>query len=167
MPLHSLAMSHPSLGRPPRDMTAGFPDAAARLKAARGRVAARALEIAIAEDPGMRDRYDELGLRQLLRDAELLVDRVAMSVAANDPYFARDYAGWTVIVYRRRKVPMDDLVRLCEGIRQAATTVLSGDELGAADAALDDAIDVYRWSRRLAGDARKKNAFLQFIYKGG
>jgi hypothetical protein len=36
-----------------------------------------------------------------------------------------------------------------------------------ADAALDAAIEVYRWHRRLAGDARKKNAFLQLLYKGG
>jgi hypothetical protein len=160
-------MSHPTLGRPPRDMTAGYPEAASRLKAARGRIAARALEIALADESGMRERYDEAGLRHLLRDTELLVERVAMSVAANDAYFARDYAGWTVIVYRRRKVSMDDLVRLCEGIRRALTSVLSGDELAPANAALDDAIEVYRWSRRLAGDARKKNAFLQFIYKGG
>jgi hypothetical protein len=148
-------------------MTAGFPDAAARLRTAKTRIAARALEIALADSPGMRERYDELGLRQLVRDTELLVERVALSVAANDSYFAREYADWTVILYRRRKVPMDDLVNLCEGIRAASASVLSGDEMAAANAALDDAIEVYRWSRRLAGDARKKNAFLQFFYKGG
>lgn len=115
----------------------------------------------------MRERYDELGLRKLLRDAELLVERVALSVAANDPYFARDYAGWTVIVYRRRGVPMDDLIALCEGIRTAVTAVLSPTEMEAANRAIDEAIEVFRWSRRLAGDARKKNAFLQFLYKGG
>ena len=160
-------MSHPSLGEPPRSLTAGFPDAAARLTNARGRVAQRALETALDARPDMRERYDELGLRKLLRDAELLVDRVALSVASNDPYFARDYAGWTVIVYRRRRVPMDDLVALCEGIRTAAASVLSTTEMQAANAAIDEAIEVYRWSRRLAGDARKKNAFLQFLYKGG
>ena len=160
-------MSHPSLGQPPPSFTAGFPDAADRLRAARGRVAQRALEAALDARPDMRERYDELGLRKLLRDAELLVDRVALSVAANDPYFARDYAGWTVIVYRRRGVPMDDLVAICEGIRTAAAAVLSTTEMGAANPAIDDAIEVYRWSRRLAGDARKKNAFLQFLYKGG
>jgi hypothetical protein len=37
----------------------------------------------------------------------------------------------------------------------------------AADRALDAAIEVYRWHRRLAGDARKKNALLQLLYKGG
>ncbi len=148
-------------------MTAGFPDAAARMKDAAPRIAARALETALASTPDMRDRYDEIGLRQLLRDAELLVARVAMSVAADDPYFARDYAAWTVIVYRRRKVPMDDLISLCEGIRSALPSVLSGDEVRPANEALDGAIAEYGQGRRLAGDARKKNAFLQFIYKGG
>jgi hypothetical protein len=148
-------------------MSAGFPAAASRLTSAGTRLAARALEAALAADPGMRDRYDEIGLRQLLRDAELLVTRVALSVAANDPYFAREYAGWTVVVYRRREVPMDDLVNLCEGIRSALPNVLTADELVPANAALDDAIEVYRWSRRLAGDARKKNALLQLLYKGG
>ncbi len=36
-----------------------------------------------------------------------------------------------------------------------------------ADATLDAAIKVYRWHRRLAGDARKRNALLQLLYKGG
>ncbi len=160
-------MSHPSLGREPRDLTAGFPDAAERLRTSRGRIGARALDIALADREGMRERYDELGLRRLLRDAELLVDRLALSVAANDAYYLRDYAVWTDIVYRRRRVPMDDLVALCEGIRTASASVLSTDEQAAANAALDEAIEVYRWTRRLAGDARKKNAFLQFLYKGG
>lgn len=148
-------------------MLSGLPAAAQRLREARVRIAARALESALANTPGMRERYDELGLRQLLRDTELLVERVALAVASNDPYFTADYAGWTAIVYRRRKVPMDDLVALCEGIRSSAGSVLSGAEQAAADHAVDEAIEVFRWARRLAGDARKKNAFLQFIYKGG
>ena len=160
-------MSHPSLGRQPPDLTAGFPDAADRLRTSRGRIAARALDIALADRDGMRERYDELGLRRLLRDTELLVERLALSVAANDPYFLRDYAVWTDIVYRRRRVPMDDLVALCEGIGTASASVLSTVEQAAAGEALDEAIEVYRWSRRLAGDARKKSAFLQFLYKGG
>ena len=115
----------------------------------------------------MRERYDELGLRRLLRDTELLVERLALSVAANDPYYLRDYASGRTSFYRRRRVPMDDLVALCEGIRSASASVLSAAEQAAANEALDEAIEVYRWSRRLAGDARKKNAFLQFLYKGG
>jgi hypothetical protein len=45
--------------------------------------------------------------------------------------------------------------------------VLAPSELPSAGLALDEAIERYRWHRRIAGDARKRNAFLQFLYKGG
>ena len=80
---------------------------------------------------------------------------------------ATEYAEWTAPVYRRKRIPMDDLVGLCEGLRAALPSVLAPGELAAAEAALDGAIKAYRWHRRLAGDARKRNAVLQFIYKGG
>jgi hypothetical protein len=160
-------VSHPSLGLPPLDQTAGFPDAAGRILAAKERLAARALAVAIDADPTLRERYDEPGLRHLLRDVMLLAERVSLSVAAGNPLPAREYADWTSPVYRRRRVPMDDLVALCEGLRSALPSVLAPVELASASAALDAAIEVYRWHRRLAGDARKKNAFLQFLYKGG
>lgn len=160
-------MSHPSLGLPPLDLTAGYPAAAARIRDSRARLAARALAAAIDADPTIGTRYDEVGQRHLLRDAELLAERVALAVAADDPSPARDYADWTSAVYRRRKVPMDDLVALCEGLRAALPSVLAPGELPAASVALDAAIEVYRWHRRLAGDARRKNAFLQLLYKGG
>jgi hypothetical protein len=133
----------------------------------RERLAARALAVAFDTDPTIRDRYDETGQRQLLRDATLLADRIALCVAAANPGPAHDYAEWTAPVYRRRRVPMDDLVALCEGLRVALPSVLAPAELAAASAALDAAIEAYRWHRRLAGDARRKNAFLQFLYKGG
>jgi hypothetical protein len=160
-------VSHPSLGLPPLDLTAGFPGAAERLRASKDRLAARALAVAMDADPTIRERYDETGERQLLRDATLLVERVSLSVAAANPLPAREYADWTAPVYRRRRVPMDDLVALCEGLRVALPSILAPAEMAAASAALDGAIEVYRWHRRLAGDARKKNAFLQFLYKGG
>ena len=50
-------MSHPSLGLPPPPHPAELPVAAARLSAARDRLAMRALEIAIDRDPTIRDRY--------------------------------------------------------------------------------------------------------------
>lgn len=118
-------------------------------------------------DPTIRDRYDEIGQRRLLRDAALLAERIALCVAAANPGPAHDYAEWTAPVYRRRRVPMDDLVALCEGLRAALPSLLAPAELAVAFAALDQAIEAYRWHRRLAGDARKKNAFLQFLYKGG
>ncbi len=159
-------MTHPSLGLPPLDLTAGFPAAAARMREHRDRLAGRALAVAMDADPTIRDRYDETGQRQLLRDATLLAERIALCVAAATTAPAREYAEWTAPLYRRRRVPMDDLVALCEGIRAALPSLLGPAELAAASAALDQAIDAYRWHRRLAGDARKKNAFLQFLYKG-
>jgi hypothetical protein len=160
-------VSHPSLGLPPLDLTAGFPDAADRIRAHGDRLAARALSVAIDADPTIRERHDEAGQRRLLRDAALLAERVAICVASGDPDPAREYAEWTAPLYRRRRVPMDDLVALCEGLRAALPSVLAPGEIGSASAALDAAIAAYRWHRRIAGDARKKNAFLQFLYKGG
>ncbi|MEO8229887.1 MAG: hypothetical protein ABI628_09025, partial [Chloroflexota bacterium] len=85
-------MSHPSLGLPPPDMTAGFPDAARRLTRARDRVATRTLELALAVDPTLRERYDEVGLRLLLRDAAGAVDELAKSLASADTSFLREWA---------------------------------------------------------------------------
>ena len=160
-------MSHPSLGLPPSDPTAGLPDAAARIRTNEPRLAARALRVAMDADATIERRFDETGLRQLLRDAELLAERVAVSIETDRPDLAREYAEWTAPVYRRRGVSMDDVVALCEGLREAFPSVLAPGELPAAGAALDAAIAAYRWHRRIAGDARRKNAFLQFLYKGG
>ena len=160
-------MSHPSLGLPPSDPTAGLPDAAARIRTNEPRLAARALRVAMDADATIERRFDETGLRQLLSDAELLAERVAVSVETGRPDLAHEYAEWTAPVYRRRGVSMDDVVALCEGLREAFPSVLAPGELPAADAALDAAIKAYRWHRRIAGDARHKNAFLQFLYKGG
>jgi len=44
--------------------------------------------------------------------------------------------------------------------------VLGPEEQAPANDALDAAIEVFRWHRRLAGDARKRNKILEFIYKG-
>jgi hypothetical protein len=159
-------VSHPSLGLAPRDLTAGHPQAAARIRQHADRLAVRALAVAIDADPTIRVRYDEAGQRHLLHDAELLAERVALAVAAGEPAPTAEYADMTAPVYRRRRVPMDDLVALCEGLRAALPSVLSPAELPEAGAALDAAIEVYRWHRRIAGDARKRNRLLQFIYKG-
>jgi len=160
-------VSHPSLGLPPPDPTAGFPEAAARIRANQPRLAARALRAAMDSDPSIEARYDDAGLRQLLRDASLLAERVALCVATDQPDLAREYGEWTAPLYRRRQVPMDDLVALCDGLRGAFPTVLAPGETGAAGAVLDRLIAVYRSHRRLAGDGRKRNALLQLLYKGG
>lgn len=130
------------------------------------RLGARALEAAVERDPTLMTRYDELGLRERLHDAVLLADRIALSVAAGDPGPAREYADWTAPAYRRKRVPLDDLINLLEGLRSALPSVVDGQADVDANAAIDAAIAVYRWNRRLAGDARKRNAFLQLLYKG-
>ena len=159
-------VSHPSLGTPPPDLTAGAPAAARGLLAASGRLAARALEIAVELDPTMTDRHDETALRQILRDAEALLERIAHSVASGDVTATREFADAIAPLYRRRRVPMDDLVALLEGLRLAMTSVLPPSDVPAADAPVDAAIAVFRAYRRLAGDARKRNRILSFLYKG-
>jgi hypothetical protein len=44
--------------------------------------------------------------------------------------------------------------------------VVEPGAMGAIDAGLDEANAVFKWHSRLAGDARKRNPFLAFIYKG-
>lgn len=161
------SVSHPSLGQPPRDTNTAWADVARRIRDNGPLLAARALAVAIERDPTLRERYDEIGLRQRLRDAELLAERIAVSVAADDPTAAREYADWTSPMYRRKRVPLDDLINLCEGLRAAISSAVAPGMTAAADVAIDEAIVQYKWHRRLAGDARKRNAFLQFIYKGG
>ncbi len=159
-------VSHPSLGLPPRSLVAGYPDAAVRLRENRARIATRALEVAVADDPTFSARYDERGLRNLLGDAEALSDRLALCVAGNDPFWLKEFANQAAPVFRRRKVAMDDVVRICEGLRSGARGVLAEDEMVPAELALDEAVGVFRWYRRLAGDARKRNRLLAAIYKG-
>ncbi|HTC85760.1 MAG TPA: hypothetical protein VK656_03605 [Candidatus Acidoferrum sp.] len=159
-------MSHPSLGLPPLDETAGFPVAASRLRAATAEVGRRALEATTAGDPTLAERIGETGLRQLLRDTEVWVDRIALSVAAGDPEPMRAFAEQIAPPYRRRRVSMEDATKLAEGFRAALRSVLTPAEQPTADAALDAAIAVFVWHRRIAGDARKRNRILQAIYKG-
>ena len=114
----------------------------------------------------MRDRYDELGLRNLLRDAEVHVDRLALCVAGNDPHWLKHFADGSATVFRRRGVPMDDVVNLMNGLKSAARGGLSAEEMVPAELAIDEAARVYHWYRRLSGDARKKNRIVDAIYKG-
>jgi hypothetical protein len=160
-------VSHPALGLPPPDMSAGSPEGAERIRAARGRLAVRALEAALDRDPTLRERHGEDGLRHLLRDTDGYLERVARAVASGSPAQAGEWADWVAPVFRRRRVPMDDLIVLSKGLRVALAAVLSGDDLASADAAIDQAIAVFRWQRGIAGDARKRNRILWALYKGG
>jgi hypothetical protein len=160
-------VTHPTLGRPPGDQRIVFADAAATVHDRAAVLAARALEVAIDRDPTLRARNDEAGLRARLWDATLLAQRLAVAIRQDDPLPMREYAEEVVPVYRRKAVPLDDLIHLCEGLRASLGGVIDGEPFEAASLALDEAIAVLRWNRRLAGDARRKNAFLQFLYKGG
>jgi hypothetical protein len=159
-------VSHPTLGLPPRSLQAGFPDAAARLRAQRAALAIRALEVAVAADPTIRTRFDDLALRNLLKDAEVHVDRLALCVAGNDSHWLKEFSDQAAPVFRRRDVPMDDVCAILEGLRTATRGVLSDQEMVPADAALDEAVKVYAWYRRLSGDARKKNPIVEKLYRG-
>jgi hypothetical protein len=124
------------------------------------------MEAFTAGDPTIRDRYDETGLRQMLRDTEIWTEQLARCVASGSPTPMRTWAEQLTPLYRRRKVSMDDLVRFAEAHRAAIRSTLGPAELPIADEALDEAMAVFRWHRRLAGDARKRNRLLQLIYKG-
>jgi hypothetical protein len=159
-------VSHPALGLPPLDSTAGLPAAAARLKAAHARLGARALEVALELDPSITIHNDETGIRLLLRDTEVLIDEVADSIATSSVAAIHSWAEQSSVIYRRRRVPMDNVIALCNGVREAAQAVLGPAERAAADVAIDTAIERFRWQRRIAGDARKRNRILQILYKG-
>jgi hypothetical protein len=149
------------------DMTAGSAAAAERIRASRGRLAVRALEAAADRDPTLGERHGETGMRHLLRDMDGYLERVARAVASGSPAQVRDWAEWVAPVFRRRRVPMDDLIVLSEGLRTALGAVLSEEERVPADAALDEGIAVFRWHRGISGDARKRNRLLWALYKGG
>ena len=159
-------MSHPALGLPPLDASSGLPAAAARLRGARERLGARALEIALELDPTISLHNDETGVRLLLRDTDILIEEVAQSIATGSVAAIHSWAEQSSLIYRRRRVPMDNVIALCEGLREASRAVLTPAERPAAEAALDSAIERFRWQRRIAGDARKRNRILQLLYKG-
>lgn len=159
-------VSHPSLGLPPRDLSSGDTAAAAAIRSGGARLRARAFAAALDIDPTLRDRHDELVRDTLLADLAAFVDRLVVAVASDDPGHVATFADLVAVRYRKRKISMDDVVTLCEGLRRAAAAVVEPGAQPAVDAAVDAAIVVFRWHRRLAGDARKRNALLAFIYKG-
>jgi len=159
-------VSHPSLGLPPRDLSAGDPVAAATLRRAGLRLRTRTLQAALDLDPTFGDRHGEAVRAALLSDLEAFVDRLAVAIASGDPRAMATFADLVAVRYRKRRISMDDLVTLCEGLRRATASVIEPDAQPSVDAAIDAGIEVFRWHRRLAGDARKRHPLLSFIYKG-
>ena len=159
-------MSHPSLGLPPRDTSAGDMTASAALRSGGARLRARALAAALELNPTMKDRHADVVIQALLADLEAFHDRLILAVSSADPRAMASFADLVAVRYRKRKIPMDDVISLCEGLRRAAAAVVEPAAVPVIDEAIDQAIAVFKWNRRLAGDARKRNPLLSFIYKG-
>lgn len=151
---------------PPRDMHAGDRAAADAIRGAGARLSARALAAALDIDPTMQDRHDELVRQSLQSDLQAFVDRLIAAVSSGDPRHMATFADLVAVRYRKRKVAMDDVITLCEGLRRAAGAVVEPAAQPAIDEAIDQAIAVFKWNRRLAGDARKRNPLIAFIYRG-
>jgi hypothetical protein len=157
---------HPSLGLAPVDMTAGFPAGAEKLRTSGPLLAARALEAVAAKDPTLTERHDEMAMRRLLRDGELVVERLAMCLASRNPRWLVEFAEWVSPIYRRRGTSLLDLAALCDGVKTAAAPHLSAEELAAAAAAIDAANAILRRNSRLGGDRHKRNALWNWMYRG-
>ena len=160
------AYRHPNLGLAPVDQTAGFPDAAEKVRAAAATIAANALEAAVKADPTIRTRYDQVALRRLLRDGELLADRLATCLASGRDKYLTDYAEWIGPICRRRGLSLGDLAAVCAGMREGLEPQLNPDELAAATRSLEAAAAVFKRNGRLAGDSHQRNALLKWMYRG-
>jgi hypothetical protein len=160
------AYRHPNLGLAPVDQTAGFPDAAEKVRAGAATIAANALEAAVKADPTIRTRYDQVALRRLLRDGELLADRLATCLASGRDKYLTDYAEWIGPICRRRGLSLGDLAAVCAGMREGLEPQLNPDELAAATRSLEAAAAVFKRNGRLAGDSHQRNALLKWMYRG-
>jgi hypothetical protein len=158
-------MPHPTLGLPPRDVTAGLPDAAARVRANRERLARLALQTTINDVPGLQDRYTEDALRLFMRDYEQHIEQLAKSLETGDDYYVVAYSEWLVPIYRRRKIPTRDFMAMLDGLQQAVGTVLSPSERDVAAELFKRWHDNLKFHQRLPGD-HKGNALLRFFWKG-
>jgi hypothetical protein len=157
---------HPNLGLAPAAMTASHGAAAGKIRSDAARISAGALEAVAEADPTIRTRYDETGLRMLLRDGELLIERLAMCLAGGQNSWLTDYAEWIGPIHRRRGVPLRDLAALCAAIPGQIEPQLSSDELAAATRYLDAAAAVLNRNGRVGGDRHKRNALLKWMYRG-
>lgn len=158
-------MPHPSLGFAPPDVHAGLPDAAARLRAGRERIARVAFQAAERLAPGFGERYDETTLRLFLRDLDRHLEQLAKALETGDDYFVVSYGEWVIPVYRSRRVSMRDFMALLGGLRDAAAGVLTPDESAVAASLFE------RWSNRLKHHGRlpgdhKGNPLIRFFWKG-
>jgi hypothetical protein len=158
-------MTHPSLGFPPPDATAGNPAAAARIRAEKMRLAQLAFETTLNRDPSFRERYDERMLQMLLRDYDRHIEQVARALETGQDRFVVQYGEWLVPVYRHRRVPMGDLVALLDGLAAAASSALSSEDGRLLRELMARWSGRLRHHQRLAGD-HTGNSIVRFFWKG-
>ena len=158
-------MPHPAIGLPPSDATAGHPDVARRILAARSRLPALAIEAALRIDPGLRERHDELALRRILRDYDGHVDQLARALATGEERYVVQYGEWLVPIYRRRHIRMNDVVTFVAGLRDAVLGVVPAADADAVRAVTGAWIERLRHHRRLPGD-HEGNKAVRFVWKG-
>ena len=142
-----------------------MPDAAARLRASRKRIAQIALQRVVTNEAGFSDRYDEAALRVFLRDYERHIEQLAKSMETGEAHYMESYGEWLVPIYRRRRVPAHDLIVMLGALKRAAATVLSPEEQKACEQHLHHAMERVKHHQRLAGD-HKGNSVVRFFWKG-
>jgi hypothetical protein len=158
-------MPHPLLGLPPSNPSAGLPNAAARLRAQKARLAVLSLEATLRLDPTFGERYDELMLRRILRDYDRHLEQLARALETGEPRFVTMYAEQIVPAYRRRGIRANDAVTIINGMREAAQTALDADETEAMQADIAAMAVQLRRHARLPGD-HKGNRLARLIWKG-
>ena len=160
------AHRHPNLGKAPLDLTAGFPAAAAILRRDKAAIASEALETVAGHDVDFKARFDQLELARLALDGQVLIDKAATCVAADDPRPMSEYAEWIDPFFRRRRISLWDLAAVCAAIRDAAAPRLDEPAAASMTRTMNAAIAVLRKNGRLGGDGHKRDALLEWLYKG-
>jgi hypothetical protein len=158
-------MSHPALGLPPDDPTAGRPEAATRLRRQRSTLAALAFKAALEADPTLGSRHDQVVMRTLLRDYDRHIEQFALALATGEARYVTEWAEWIVPIFRRRKISVRDQETLIGALRPAAAAALAPDDAKAFGALIDAWFKRLYMYKRLPGD-HKGNAVARFIYKG-
>jgi hypothetical protein len=142
-----------------------LPDAAARLRASKRRIAQIALQHTVRSEAGFSDRYGEDSLRLFLRDYEGHIEQLARSLETGQDSYLVSYAEWMVPLYRRRRVPSHDFIVMLGSLKRAAATVLTPEEREVADNYLHSAMERVKRHQRLPGD-HKGNSIIRFFWKG-
>ncbi len=144
---------------------APMPEAGARLRTDRNRLAADALRAAISRDPSLGTRYGALQLSTFLRDCERHVQQLAFALEQGRATPVTEYVRTIIPVFRRRRVPLEDLATMLLGTLDAARSDLPPVEGDAADLVIEAGLARLERPRHLPGD-RPRNPILQFLWKG-